>query len=515
MRSLFRRTETWVMFALGFSAGLPILLVYSTLSTWLHEAGVNLKVIGWFSLVGLAYGFKFLWAPLIDRIPCPILSRRLGHRRGWLLASQLALVGCLMTMGLLTPASSEPQTPISTSFIIGGLMIAIASATQDIVIDAVRVELAEPSMQAWLSGVYVAGYRVGMIIAGAGALYLASSLGSTTEQYSLSAWQRTYQFMALCMVVGIGTTFLTREPPYAVEPSPQPVSAHLFVVGVFAMSLACFFFAYTSFLADWSNTFVELLKGQQDSDFKKAFIDLLGGTARFVAGLALSLLFGVGLVRLTPSPQPLMRKAFVEPFADLLRRFGKVSLVIILVIGSYRLTDILMGVLANPFYLQLGFTKGDIATVTKVFGLAVTIFGGFVGGWLTERHGIYLGLIVGGALSAFTNIAFSWLAGIGNELYGLYLVIGIDNLAAGMAASAFVAFLSALTNREFTATQYASLFALTAIFPKVIAAKSGEWVEQLGYETFFILTAILGLPTLIFIVLLHRLRPELLDNEHG
>ncbi len=512
MAALFTRIETWIMLALGFSAGLPILLVYSTLSTWLREASVDIKVIGWFSLVGLAYGFKFLWAPLIDRIPCPVLSARLGHRRGWLLASQLLLVFSLLGMSMLDPAPTEAGQHIAQMFIYGALLIAIASATQDIVIDAVRVELAEVELQAWLSGVYIAGYRIGMIVAGAGALYLATYLGSTAEHYSLEAWQDTYKFMAFFVLVGIITTFASPEPKFAQTLDAHPTRDYVQIVLVFGVCLACFFFSYTGFLAELTEGWLTDLTDKDSSQFVIKVAGFTLGTFRFLGAIGVAMAVGYAISFSPTMPRALIKHSFVEPFTDLLTRFGNATLLIVLVIATYRLTDVLMGVLANPFYIDTGFTKTEIATVTKLFGLLITIFGGFVGGWLTKQRGVFVGMFIGGLLAALTNLAFSWLAGLGPEIYGLYVAIGIDNLAGGMASAAFVAFLSALTNREFTGTQYATLFAVTAIFPKIVAAKSGEWVEQMGYGDFFILTTFLGLPTLIFLSLLNRRRPSLMGS---
>ncbi len=513
MNSLFKRVETYIMLALGFSAGLPILLVYSTLSTWLREASVDIKAIGWFSLVGLAYGFKFLWAPLIDRLPCPILSNHFGHRRGWLLASQLLLLISLFMMGNLDPAPNNIDSHIATAFIYGALFIAIASATQDIVIDAIRVELAEPELQAWLSGVYIAGYRIGMIVAGAGALYLAGYFGSTAKDYSLIAWQNTYWCMALFVPIGMLTALASPEPPYNQAPQKHPTRDYLRLILLFSVCLSVFFIAYIHIFNVFTERLQSLLISDMSSQFTSAIIGFICGSIRFLCAIALALLIGWCLSKLRTAPRQLITDTFISPFTDLITRFGQSTLLILLVIASYRLTDVVMGVLANPFYIDTGFSKDQIATVTKVFGLIITIFGGFFGGWLTKQKGIFTGLFIGASLSAATNLVFSWLANIGPELYGLYFAIGIDNLAGGMAAAAFVAFLSALTNREFTATQYATLFAITAIFPKLVAAKSGEWVEQLGYSQFFIMTAILGIPALVFLYLLKNKVPKLFQSS--
>ena len=354
-----------------------------------------------------------------------------------------------------------------------------------------------------------------MIVSGAGALYLAELLGSdgSGAGYSLEAWQSTYRWMSIFVVVGIATTFLSPEPKYSLPPNAHETRDYVVILMVFGLCLGAFFFLYTGPLGDLSETIKGAFSDDESSRFVKAVTGFLAGTVRFISAVGLA--FGLGLVlsRLKQAPKALIHEMFVTPFGDLLTRFGRTTFLILLVIATFRLTDVVMGVLANPFYIDIGFAKSEIATVSKVFGLFITILGGFVGGWLTKVRGIFTGMVVGGLLAAGTNLAFAWLAGLGSELYGLYIAIGIDNLAGGMAAAAFVAFLSALTNRAFTATQYATLFALTSIFPKIVAAKSGEWVEQMGYANFFTMTAVLGLPTLVFLVLLYRARPDLMAGD--
>ena len=506
-RALLTRKETWLFFLFGFSSGLPYLLVFSTLAAWMHEAGIDLKTIGWVSLVGLAYGFKFIWAPIVDAVQLPVLARRFGHRRSWLLVSQTGLCLSILTLSALTP-NPITQTTISKTFVISALLIAIFSATQDIVIDALRIEIAETELQAWLAGTYVAGYRVGMIASGAGALFLASYFAPSDAAYSLEGWQYTYRTMAALVVVGGFATWLTPRCADTTEEGATLSKKRLFTS--FAAGIFTFFAVYTS-LEKLSLSF---LPGSNELKLHYPLIfNFLFGTLQILISAVAAFLCGWMVCSNSPETKVQFRQTFVHPFSDLFQRFGRSALLIFLVILTYRMTDILMSVIATPFYLGLGFTKVEIASVTKLFGLLVTLLGGFFGGWLTKEKGLLFGLLIGGFLSALTNVTFAWLAGIGHEIYALFIAIGVDNFAAGIASAAFVAFLSALTKREFSATQYASLFALTALGPKFIAANSGTWATALGFESFFLTTAALGLPTLFFLWRLSKKHQSLFQRS--
>jgi PAT family beta-lactamase induction signal transducer AmpG len=423
------------MFALGFSAGLPLLLVLGTLSFRLREAGLDRTTIGYLSWVGLAYGFKWAWSPLVDRLPIPLLTRWLGRRRSWLLLSQLAIMLALAGM-----AVADPRTGLDL-VVWCALAVAFASATQDIALDAFRIESADAAHQGALAATYQTGYRLAMIWAGAGVLWLAAraevapaavavagSVPAPGALYQNAAWTTAYLVMAGSMLVGVLTVLFSREPvQQAIAPSRNA--------------------------AEW------------------------------------------------------FRGAFVEPFADFLRRYGRQALLILALIGVYRISDVVMGIMANPFYVDMGYSKDEVAAVTKIYGVIMTLVGAFVGGALSLRLGVMRVLMLGAILSAASNLLFAWLAGHGHDVTALIAVVSADNLSAGVASAAFIAYLSSLTNVNYSATQYALFSSMMLLAPKWLAGYSGAFVDAYDYPTFFTATALLGLPVLLLIWLATRIVP--------
>ncbi len=421
------------MFALGFSAGLPLLLVLGTLSFRLREAGLDRTTIGYLSWVGLAYGFKWCWAPLVDRLPIPLLTRWLGRRRSWLLLSQALIMASLVGMAL-----ADPRTELQL-VVWCALAVAFASATQDIALDAFRIESADVQHQGALAATYQTGYRLAMIWAGAGVLWIAARAelapalpaGGTAAPgalYQQAAWTTAYLVMAASMLVGVFTVLFSREPARLALPPAKNA-------------------------ADW------------------------------------------------------LRSALIEPFADFLRRYGRQALLILALIGVYRISDVVMGIMANPFYVDMGYTKDEVAAVTKVFGVIMTLVGAFIGGALSLRLGVMRVLMLGAILSAASNLLFAWLAGHGHDVTALVFVISADNLSAGVASAAFIAYLSGLTNVQYSATQYALFSSMMLLAPKWLAGYSGAFVDAYDYPTFFIATACLGVPVLLLIWLAMRLAP--------
>lgn len=409
------------MLALGFSAGLPLLLVLGTLSFWLREAGINRTTIGYLSWVALAYAFKWMWSPLVDRMPLPLLTRALGRRRSWLLLSQLMIMGGLVGMAL-----SDPLTALNP-IIWCALAVAFGSATQDIALDAFRIESADTDHQAALAATYQTGYRLAMIWAGAGALWLAARVQGQVEGYMQQAWQVAYLVMAASMLVGMVTVLCSREP----NPAPLPPSKGLM---------------------DW------------------------------------------------------LRGALVAPFADFIRRYRWQAALVLSLIAVYRISDVVMGIMANPFYVDMGFSKDEVAAVTKVFGVVMTLLGAFVGGAMAMRWGVMRVLMLGAVLSAASNLLFAWLSTRGHDLTGLTLVVSADNLAGGIASAAFIAYLSSLTNVQYSATQYALFSSMMMLAPKWLAGFSGQFVDAYGYVHFFVGTACLGLPVLVLVALASRVK---------
>ncbi|HET7062462.1 MAG TPA: MFS transporter [Nitrosospira sp.] len=427
------------MLSLGFSAGLPLLLVLGTLSFWLREAGVDRSTIGHLSWVGLAYGVKWMWSPLVDRLPLPFLTSFLGRRRAWLLLSQVVIA-----LGLLGMASTDPLDNLAYT-VFFALTVAFASATQDIALDAYRIEAVSVRLQGAMAATYQAGYRLAMILASAGALWIAALVDPSEAAYDYEPWRISYLVMSACMSVGIVTTLIIREPEVPVS---QLISENENVA--------------RNAIAHWRLN--ETLRG------------------------ILAWIYG----------------AVVAPFRDFIVRHGMHALLILALIAVYRISDVVMGVMSNPFYVDMGYTKEEVATVSKVYGVIMTIAGAAIGGVLTAKLGVMRTLFLGAILAAATNLLFVWLAGRGHDLTGLIFTVSADNLSAGIASSAFIAYLSGLTNSAYSATQYALFSSVMLLLPKFIAGFSGEYVDAYGYPSFFLGTALLGLPVLVLVWLAGR-----------
>lgn len=488
-----------VMTALGVSAGLPLLLVFGTLSVWLTEAGVPRAEITFFSWAALAYAFKVVWAPLIDRVPLPVLTGLLGRRRGWLILAQLAIGAALIGMALTDPA----RAPIAMA----GWAVALgfASASQDVVIDAYRIEIATQDRQGLLSGAYTVGYRIGMLLAGAGALEIAGHLDDGTG-YSPGAWRVTYLIMAGAMSIGFVTTLLIREPQQQegerLLQTQYATTDYLRFLGMFLTAAAAFVagFFLTATLRDALAIGLEPMAGGPLAGF-------LAESTRFLFALTLAVLTGFTLMRSGFVPAPLVQETYVAPFRDVLDRFGRAALLLFAVIAFYRISDVVMGVMANIFYVELGFPKEVIGRISKGFGLVMTLTGGVAGGLLALRYGVMRIMVLGAILSAATNLLFVVLAGMGPNLYMLMGAIAADNLSAGIAGTAFIAYLSALTSRRFTAVQYALFSSLMLLLPKLIAGYAGTAVDAMGYAGFFTATALLGVPVVALVLWSARLAP--------
>ncbi|PVE41411.1 MFS transporter [Limnohabitans planktonicus II-D5] len=486
------------LLAMGFSAGIPILLIFSSLSLWLGEAGVERKALTFFSWAALGYSFKFVWAPLVDRLPLPLLGAWLGRRRSWMLLAQCGVVLAILGMASTDPAAGEDALTRMAMF---AVLLGFASATQDIVIDAYRIEIAGPEQQGLLSSAYIAGYRLGMIVAGAGALYLASYWGSSKGAYVFGAWQWTYGVMAAIMVVGMLTTLITREPAASAQAPRQPSGQHLRLLGVFLASVV----AFVGVFAQWGNAMGDVKTGP--------LLGLLLEAVRMAVSLAAA--FGVGtvLVKRGLASREQARTTWVMPVLDFFARYGaRNAWLLLALIGLYRISDIVLGVISNVFYQDLGFSKIEIANAVKTFGVVVSIVGGFWGGLLAARIGVMRSLFWGAVLSALTNLGFVWLAYAGHHVSGMYVVVAADNLAAGFASAAFVAFLSSLTNVSFTAVQYAIFSSLMTLLPKTLGGYSGGMVDAMGYPGFFMLTTLMGLPVLLLVALASRLQAKTLPN---
>jgi PAT family beta-lactamase induction signal transducer AmpG len=493
------------MFFFGFSAGLPILLIFSSLSLWLREAGVSRSAVTFFSWAALGYSFKFVWAPLVDTLPLPFLTKKFGRRRGWLLLAQGAVIMSICLMALTDPSAGSQSLIIMAQ---AAVLLGFSSATQDIVIDAYRIECAEEDMQALLSSTYIAGYRVGMLVAGAGALYLASWFGTTKDVYSYAAWQYSYFCMAGVMLIGVATTLLIPEPLSNTKNYDYPASYYLRFLFLFVCTVGVFItvFFLSSGLGDlFHGLFRGVTDTVPDAPTISPLVSFLAEAARLVVALLCALLTAFFLMRRNLVDGSMVSQTYINPVLDFFSRYGlRTALLLLALVGFYRISDIILGVVANVFYQDMGFSKQTIASVIKTFGLFMTLLGGFLGGTLTVRYGVMRILFLGALLSSATNLLFMLLADAGNNVSLLYLVISADNLSGGIATTAFVAFLASLTNVSFTAVQYAIFSSLMTLLPKMIGGYSGTMVTNWGYHQFFFVTALMGVPVLLLIWLAGR-----------
>lgn len=487
------------MLFLGFSAGIPLLLIFSSLSLWLREAGAERAAVTYFSWAALGYSFKFVWAPLVDQLPIPGLTRWLGRRRAWILVAQGSIILSILAMASIDPVASESTLGWMA---LAAVLLGFSSATQDIVIDAYRIESADTQLQAMMSATYIAGYRIGMLVAGAGSLFLADWFGTSSEEYVYHAWQSTYQVMALAMMVGVVTTLVIREP----QQSQAAVSGlgnrdYARFLLLFAISIGAFVCVFY-LSGDLAGQFKSALGQSGLFALLYAFlVEVLRlAVALLIAWMASRLLVRCGLV-----DPALIEQTYILPVRDFFNRYGwSLAWILLALIGVYRISDIVLGVISNVFYQDLGFSKSEIAAAVKTFGVLMTIVGGFIGGLLSMRFGVIRILFLGAVLSAATNLMFMVLAQVGYDMTWLYIVISADNLSAGIASAAFVAFLSSLTNISFTAMQFAIFTSLMTLLPKLLGGYSGSMVDAMGYPGFFMLTAILGLPVLLLIIITAR-----------
>ncbi|PRY65797.1 PAT family beta-lactamase induction signal transducer AmpG [Vreelandella songnenensis] len=428
--AIYCRAPVITMLFLGFSAGLPFLLVFSTLSAWLRSDGVDVAAIGFFAWIGMLYSIKFFWAPVVDRLALPILTRVFGQRRGWMLLAQATIATGLVGLAGVSPVGNLGLVALFA------LLIAFGSATQDIAIDAYRIESAEDDVQAAMASTYIIGYRGGLLAAGAGALYIAAA----------TSWDLAYLTMAALVGVGFITVLVRPEPKRA--------------------SLS-----------------VQLIHEPK----VRAFIRASQGRPKVLRRLGA---WTIG--------------AIVCPFTDFFSRYGVKALWILVFIAVFRVSDLAMASMANPLYIDVGFSLATIANVTNIFGIAMSILGGLLGGLLVARYGIGPLLIFGAGFVMLTNLLFAALALIGNQVPMLVITIIGDNLANGLASAVFIAFLSSLTSRAYTATQYALFSSLMTLPGKFLSGFGGLVVTAQGYATFFVIATLLGLPAIVLAIWISR-----------
>ncbi|MBH89627.1 MAG: MFS transporter [Magnetovibrio sp.] len=428
---IYLERRVFVILLLGFSSGLPLLLVFQTLSAWLEESEISLTTIGWFSLASTAYALKFLWAPLVDRVPLPFLTNFFGQRRAWMIFSQL-----LIAMSMLGLGQSDPALDLWV-VALWAVALAFASATQDIAVDAYRIESLDEEQMGAGSANYVLGYRIAMLTAGAGALFIADIWG----------WYVAYALMAILMSVGLLTVLFSPEPKsrFGVETATQM---------------------------------------QKITDFVSWYAHL----PFFLRSV---------IVRLY--------EAVICPFSDFMSRPHWAM--ILLFVALYKYGEALLGIMANPFYLDIGFSKSEIAAVSKGYGLTMTLVGGYLGGILVARYGIMKALLYAGILQCIANLAFTAQALIGYSVPMLAITISIENLTAGMATTAFIAYLSSLCNIAYTATQFALFTSLMNVARTVFASGGGWLADNMDWSIYFLLTTFAAIPGLVILVWLIKRLP--------
>lgn len=405
------------MIALGFSSGFPLLLVFGTLNLWLKDSGISYAAIGLFSLVKTPYSFKWAWSPIIDRLRLPLFGC-LGRRRGWAVFTQIILMVSIWGMATVDPSA----TPLTLAFF--AILVTIASASQDVVLDAYRIESFSNKEQGAGVAIFVLGYRFGLIFSGAGAIWMASAM----------SWNNVYLIMSLGSLVGMIAVLCAKEP----------VKDEDFIPATFR------------------GTFKQRLK-------------------------------------------KFLRTAVYDPFKDFMLRqnWGLILVFIFL----YRMSDAYMGPMAYPFYDDMGFTKVEIAYVSKIYGMIATIAGGIIGGLFINRMGIMKSLFFFGILQGATNLMFVVQAYVGHNIYVLMLSISMDNIAAGMGATALVAYLSSLCNVAYTATQYALLSSLMSFARDIFASTSGFLVGAVSWAMFFFITSLMVIPGLVLLMYLMKKHP--------
>lgn len=411
-----------IMLGLGFSSGFPLLLVFGTLNLWLDASGISYALIGAFSLVKTPYSFKWMWSPIIDRVRLPFFDR-LGRRRGWAVFTQIVMMLAILGMSTISPAEHTCWLAAMA------VLVTIASASQDIVLDAFRIESFRDNEQGAGAAIFVLGYRLGMVFSGAVALWLAAYM----------SWNQVYFIMAFGALIGVITVLYFKEP-----------------------------------IKD---------RRYKEPALKGSFKQRLH---RFID------------------------KAVVEPFADFMKRPN--WKLILLFVFLYRMSDAYMGPMANVFYVKMGFSTAEIASISKLFGMGATIFGGIVGGIVVSRFGIMKSLWICGVLQGLTTLVFVVQAYAGHDIYVLIGCISLDNISGGMCVAAFVAYMSTLCNVAYTATQYALLSSLMSFARDVCAATSGLVAAMVSWDVFFIITSLMVIPGLVVLYILQCREGEL--NSH-
>lgn len=400
LRDVFNK-KMLIFLCLGFSSGLPLLLIGGTLKTWLAREQVDISTIGYFSWVGMAFSLKFLWAPFLDRFELT----GMGRRRSWMLLAQAGLFVGLLSLGFMDPKVNLPLMAALS------VVIAFFSATQDIAIDAYRREALKENELGLGSSMNIYGYRLAMILTG------GVGVGLVGSEFLNLTWGQLYIAMALCVFIGIVTTLLAPEPP--AENTPKTLTA-----------------------------------------------------------------------------------AVVEPFREFLKRDG--AMAILAFVFLFKLGDALGGALLTPYYVEIGFSNADIGLIAKTVGLAFSLVGMLVGGLIILKMGVFHSLWFIGILQALSTAGFAILVWTGPQNWALALTVIFEDISAGMGNAAFVAFISMVCNKRYTATQYAVLSSIAMLGRTFFSGFTGGMVKSLGWAPFFMTCALIAVPGLLMLLVLRK-----------
>ena len=559
----FTQPKMAMMLVLGFTAGLPFLLYFSTLSVWMKEAGVAEGLLAFFSFFGLAWSFKFVWAPVIDRIDPPGLAKIFGRRRAWIFVAQTGLALAMIGMGFSNPATSLPLTALFS------FLIAFSSATQDIGVDAWRIEAAaNDDEQATLAAAYQYGYKVGMIISGGVALVIAGFASFPIAYWSMAGvvilgafvfaiWDRKFGIHAaaaagaMLIVIGFASAF---------ESGASVMDAGSFSFQVFkALSWLCYAVAAVCGAAFLWAMFFSLRDPAAGTKFSASGL-LLGigfaiacflGVAAIAAAVGLTIpklfaLFGIEpdrgqiavwaiylavtpliictlcipLIRRLSPDDGILKNPTLAPFLDFFWRHGWIALLIVAFVSSYRLSDFVMGIMAKPAYTHTGYTPEGIGIVSGVYGPWIVFVGVALAGISALKLGMRTSLIIGAIVSVLGNVIFAWLVLQSSDtLVPLFIAVTADNIAGGYAGTIFIAFMSTMVAKSFAGTQYAIFSSAYSLGPKLVAGTSGVMVEffsggvgsaatSSGYSNFFIVAALMGVPAIFLSVFANRMKPD-------
>lgn len=504
----FFEKSSLVMLGLGFSAGMPNLLAGTgfTMGTWMRDAGVSLTILSLLGLATLFYALKFLWAPLVDRIALPVLDKMLGRRRSWIILTQVLAMVFLFILSMLEPDKQFPLFATLTA------LLAFTGATHDIAVDAWRIEVSEDKDKLGvLTAMYQWGYRIAFVVTGAIPLYIAQYFNGNI--YSHKGWGIAYAAMGAFMILPIlATIFAPRElvPPTPRWVAPADIKSRPFLESIEWVLRLLFLAIGACFLAAGLGGRVEPivwivgkiyggLEAMQKSFDAKPF-GIWQQVAYAVVGLTIIFVTALPLPKFRTKPSAYFYSAFIAPLEDYFTRFKGVATTILVFICVYRLTEFLLNI-AGAMYLDAGYTKAEIATAQKIFGVIVTAFGAGLAGWGVMRFGIFKCLIFGAfsqplshvgflAICYFGNLNTPYLASLGIQP-SLWFAIGIDNISASFAGTVFIVYISSLTKAGFTATQYALFTSLYALPGKIVAALSGRIVEAAAHASHTGIMAIL------------------------